>query len=67
MVKIKVTLCCEQTADVVIDVPEEVWRDPATRVRHLSGLALAKLDESGGAEWETITGSVHATYAEEAR
>lgn len=45
----EVVLHCEQTATLVVTAPEDATEQDLTQ------RALALLDESGGAEWETHT------------
>lgn len=54
MAHYEVTLHTEQQATVVVEIAD-VPTDYDARERALREAALAKLDESGGAEWETAS------------
>jgi hypothetical protein len=55
MARYQVWLYTEQRALVEVDV-DDLPDDHAAREKTLTDAALAKLDESGGAEWETTGG-----------
>lgn len=55
MAHYEVTLHTEQQATVVVEIAD-VPTDYDARERALREAALAKLDESGGAEWESTGG-----------
>jgi hypothetical protein len=59
MAHFEVTLYTDQKATVVVEI-DEVPIDYGERDRALRDAALAKLDESGGAEWETTDGFMAA-------
>lgn len=58
MARYMVWLHTEQRAFVEIDV-DNLPEDCVAREKALTEAALAKLDESGGAEWETTGGFTH--------
>lgn len=55
----EVTLHTEQQATVVVEIVD-VPTDRVGRERALRDAALAKLDQSAGAEWETTEGWLEA-------